>query len=54
MRRLRMIDNYADIYRAYFESLPSNIGLLSEPIYDFFNFPILVPKDKNRDEILAN
>ncbi len=54
MRRLRMIDNCEDIYRAYFENLPVEYrAVLSEPIYDFFNFPILVPKDKTRDEILA-
>lgn len=58
MRRLKMyagekaeIDK---IYRAYFDKLPAQFrAVLSEPIKDFFNFPILVPKDKNRDDILA-
>ncbi len=58
MRRLKMyagekaeIDK---IYRAYFDKLPSHYrAVLNEPIKDFFNFPILAPKDKNRDEILG-
>lgn len=54
VRRLRMIDNCENIYKAYFENLPGEYkSVLKMPVYDFFNFPILVPKDKNRDEVLA-
>lgn len=42
-----------EIYRQYMDKVPVNFKVLcSEPIQDFFNFPVLVPKDKSRDEIL--
>ena len=54
MRRLRMLDNCESIYKVYFDNLPPEYrAVLSEPVKDFFNFPILVPKDKNRDEVLS-
>lgn len=41
------------IYRAYFDKLPENyVKILKEPVRDYFHFPVLVPEDKNRDEIL--
>lgn len=54
MRRLKMRETNDMIYRAYFDKLPPEYrAVLKEPVKDFFNFPILVPKDKNRDEILS-
>ena len=54
MRRLRLHDKCEVVHRAYFDNLPPTYRpVLSEPIGDFFNFPILVPKDKNRDEVLG-
>ncbi len=54
MRRLKMLNNCEAVYKSYFENLPKEYrAVLKEPVDDFFNFPILVPKDKNRNEVLG-